>query len=140
MTDEQHDLLPDAPIPDDALEHLNDVAPEVLKKWPKDLVAIIDMLIAKFERMGIAQDEAQRLTFGVVHELALYCGGRYFYLPKGDVLERAIRDRNLYRDWHDRAIMPNELATKYRVAVQHVYRIIKEQRAYHIKKVQPNLF
>ncbi len=140
MSTQQGELLPEAKIPDDALEHLDDVPADVRKKWPKDLVAIIDMLIATYERMGYPQEEAHRLTLGTVKELALYCGGRYFYLPKGDVLDRAIRDRNLYKDWSDNGILPNELATKYRLAVQHVYRIIKEQRMYHARRVQPDLF
>ncbi|WP_051219472.1 Mor transcription activator family protein [Oceanobacter kriegii] len=137
-TEHQHDLMPDAPIPDDAINHLEDA--EVRKKWPRDLVAIIDLLNAKLRRMGYSEDEAHRITYAMVMEQAAYCGGRYFYLPKGDVLERAIRDKALYKDWSDHGILPNELAQKYRITVQHVYRVIKEQRAYHQAKVQPSLF
>ncbi|MDP2607966.1 MULTISPECIES: Mor transcription activator family protein [unclassified Oceanobacter] len=137
---QQRDLMPDAPIPDDALDHLDDVPPEARKKWPRDLIVIIAVLNSRFNRMGYSDADASKLTYNAVQELASYCGGRYFYLPKGDVLERAIRDGNLYDDWADRHMTPDQLAGKYRVTVQHVYRIIKEQRAYHQKKVQPTLF
>jgi Mor family transcriptional regulator len=138
MADDQLDLMHDAPIPDDAIDHLEDA--DVRKKWPRDLVNIIDILNAKLMRIGYKEAEAQRITYAVVMEQAAYCGGRYFYLPKGDVLDRAIRDKALYKDWADRGILPNELAHKYRITVQHVYRVIKEQRAYHQAKVQPGLF
>ncbi|WP_157890267.1 Mor transcription activator family protein [Marinobacterium aestuarii] len=68
------------------------------------------------------------------------CGGRHVYIPKGDRIREAVRDVELFRDRHDRGILPDELASRYKISTQHVYRIIKEQRSLHMKKVQPALF
>lgn len=124
----------------DLLEHLPNITDEVKRKWPRDLVALIDIYCGALVRMGYGADESSRMAHLLITELAIYCGGRYIYLPKGDALERAIRDLSLFQDWRDRQHTPEMLVSKYKISLQHVYRIIDEQRKYHLNKIQPGLF
>ena len=110
------------------------------KKWPKDLAALIDLYQASLIRMGYAEKDAKKIAYTLLAEQAIYCGGRHVYIPKGDRFKQAVRDIELFNDWHDRGIVPDELAIRYKLSTQHVYRIIKEQRAIHMKRVQPGLF
>lgn len=60
--------------------------------------------------------------------------------PKGDRFRQAVRDVELFRDWHYRGIVPDDLASRYKISTQHVYRIIREQRGLYMREVQPDLF
>lgn len=140
MAEEQKDLLGDASYTDDLACHLGDIAPEVKKKWPRDLVALMDIFAAALGRMGYEETEAEKISMTLLHEQSVYCGGRYFYLPKKDALQRAIRDIDIHKDWAENGLQPSDLATKYDISVKHVYSILEEQRAYYRKKIQPELF
>ncbi|WP_367183859.1 Mor transcription activator family protein [Neptuniibacter sp.] len=63
------------------------------------MIALIDIFAAALERMGYKGDEAQKISLTLLYEQSMYCGGRYFYLPKKDGLQKAIRDINLFDDW-----------------------------------------
>lgn len=140
MAEDQNDLLGDSSFSDDLLNHLDEIPDEVRKKWPKDLAALIDLYQASLIRMGYAEKDAKKIAHTLLAEQAIYCGGRHVYIPKGDRFKQAVRDIELFNDWHDRGIVPDELAIRYKLSTQHVYRIIKEQRAIHMRRVQPGLF
>lgn len=140
MAEEQNDFFGDRSYGDDLANHLNEIPDEVKKKWPKDLIALIDIFAAALARMGYKDEEAQKISLTLLHEQAMYCGGRYFYLPKKDALQKAMRDINLFNDWSEKNVPPSDLATRYNLSVKQVYKIIEEQRAYYRKKVQPELF
>ena len=140
MAEEQKDLLGEHSFSDDLLAHLDEIPDDVRKKWPKDLAALIDLYQASLQRMGYDEKDAKKIAHTLLAEQAMYCGGRHVYIPKGDRFRQAVRDIDLFNDWHDRGVMPDELAIKYKLSTQHVYRIIKEQRAIHMKRVQPGLF
>lgn len=139
-TEEQRDLLGEASFSEDLLEHLDEIPEETKRKWPKDLAALIDIFESALKRQGLDDTQAKRLAHSLLAEQAMYCGGRHIYIPKGDRLKQAIRDVELFRDWHDNGVVPDDLAAKYKISAQHVYRIINEQRAIHLKRVQPTLF
>lgn len=114
---------------DELLEHINDITIKDHYKWPKDLAALLDIFESALMRYGFKVTEAKKLSHLLLAEEANYCGGRHIYIPKGDRLKTAIRDTELFYDWHEKNICPNELATKYRLSIQHVYRIIKDKRS-----------
>lgn len=140
MPEEQKDLLGESTFTDDLASHLDEIPAEVRKKWPKDLAALIDIFDDELKRLGYNEEESKLISHRLLAAQSMYCGGRYFYLPKKDGLEKAVRDLDLYRDWHDKGLEPSTLATKYKISIQHVYRIINEQRAYYRKRIQPELF
>ncbi|MGB0732446.1 MAG: Mor transcription activator family protein [Pontibacterium sp.] len=140
MSEQQQDILGDESFSNELLNHLDEIPDEVRKKWPKDLSALIDLYHAALVRLGYGEDDAKKIAYTLLSEQAMYCGGRHIYIPKGDRFRQAVRDIELFNDWHQRNIMPDDLATKYKISTQHAYRIINEQRAIHLKRVQPSLF
>lgn len=138
-TEEENHELFDDPLSAELLEYLPDISVETKTKWPKDLVALIDMYKATLRRMGYPADEAEKITYAMLADLSTYCGGRYIYLPKADALEAAIRDVKIFKDWSERRMSHEALAGKYKLSLQHVYRVINQQRQYYINKVQHQL-
>jgi Mor family transcriptional regulator len=140
MNEEQQDMLGDGSFSADLLDHLSDIPLEVQKKWPRDLSALVDIYGAALKRLGYSESDANKISRTLLAEQSIYCGGRYFYLPKGDALKKAIRDVDLHRDWSERSMQPDDLAKKYNISLTHVYRIMKEQNTYYRKKIQSDLF
>ena len=140
MAEEQKDLLGEHSFSDDLLAHLDEIPDDVRKKWPKDLAALIDLYQASLLRQGYDEKDAKKIAHTLLAEQAMYCGGRHVYIPKGDRFRQAVRDIDLFNDSHNGGIVPDELAIKYKLSTQHVYRIIKEQRLINLRKVQPELF
>lgn len=123
-------------IPADALEHMQ--SPEIRAKWPKALADLVSVIEAAHLRAGDAPDVAQRRAFVTVRALSNYAGGRQLYMPKGDVLERALRDREIWGKYTGRNV--DDLAESFDLTVVQVYSIIAEQRALHRQRIQPSLF
>jgi len=113
--------------------------PEVARnRWPADLVALLDVAAqALAEQMPEAQ--AEQVATTVVAAIARYHGGRMFYLPKGQGLERALRDRAIYRQYQHSRGSILQLVEHYHLSEQAVYKIIDEQRSLHIRRIQPSL-
>lgn len=131
--DNQIDLLPDddtGPLPG-----LVDVGTE---KWGKVLAGMVDLFTALFRRRGRSLDEATEEAQVVVMELANYQGGREVYLPRGDRLLKAIRDRRIYLEHTGRN--EAELAQRYELTPRQIRQINAEQRATQVAKRQGKLF
>jgi len=125
------------PLPDDLLDHLED--PEVRARWPQGLVDMLDVVTEVIVRQGQPREQAARLSACVVRALAHYFGGRMTYIPRGDSLDRALRDKAIW-DAHDgRRTSVQELAVQHRLTEQQVYAILREQRALHRRRIQPQL-
>lgn len=106
------------------------------RAWPKMLTDLIDLLTAHFKRRGFARpdEEARR----VVAALAVYFGGRMMYLPRGDRLQKAMRDAEIWAAYTGNNVP--QLAQHFRMSVPSVYAIIAEQRALRVRAAQPSLF
>lgn len=137
MTDDQGSLDLGAEIPDDALDHLDD--PTVRSAWEGRLQEICEVVEHALSQRQETRDVASELAFHVVFQLADTLGGSVMYLPRGERLRRAIRDACIYRDWHERGMLPEELHRRYKVAVQTIYAIINRQRAIR-RRAAPDLF
>ncbi len=122
------------------LEHLPDIPVEVRRKWPRDLVQIIDIYGAALSRLGVSETDADRISHALIAELANYCGGRHIYLPKADSIKKAIRDVMLYRQWRYENASIETLAIRYGFSVNQVYRVLRQQQAYQRSREQPDLF
>lgn len=115
--DTSQDLL--AGPPDDVLDDR--------LKWPEGLAFLAEHTEAALMRLGFDKGPAFRLANVVLSSLAFAAGGRVFYLPNGDVLQKAMRDREIWHQFNGRNV--NELADKYKMTAVHVYHILKRQRA-----------
>lgn len=122
-------------LPGDVLEHLQ--TPEIRAKWPKALADLVTVIESANGRAGDDQDAARDRAVIIVRALSKYAGGRQLYIPKDDVLERALRDREIWNRFQGNNV--DELASTYKLTAVKVYSIIAEQRLLHRQKVQPSL-
>ena len=123
-------------IPADALERLPD--PELARHWPQSLVDMLQVIEAEYVEIGLEPRIAQRLAFSTLRILAYYHGGQVFYLAKGDQLDRALRDHQIWCEFN--GSNHAELARRYDKNVIQIYKILAEQRALHRNRIQPGLF
>jgi len=123
-------------IPEDALERLED--PEILKKWPQGLTDMLMVIEAAHLRAGDDKATARTRAFRAVRALAQFAGGRSFYIPKGEALDRALRDRELWERFDGSNV--SELATWAHLTEVQVYAILAEQRKLARARIQPGLF
>lgn len=108
-------------------------------KWAPLLAQLVGVLEAMYRRQGRGEDAALRLACDSVLAIAEYAGGRVMYLPRGDRLRTAVRDAEIHSRW-SRGVTIEQLAADYRLSDIHVYRIIGQQRALHLRKIQGRLF
>lgn len=137
VNDEQQDIFGDDTHGNDLSKA--DVANIDDHRWPKAMAEMIEVLAAAAQRHGLATDQggAKEMARWVVMTLGQYFGGRQVYLPKGDILRAAIRDNQIWQEFtgHNH----EALGIKYGVSTVWVYKIIEQQRAIHLARVQPQL-
>lgn len=107
-------------------------------KWPQTLAEMVDVLVDDFERSGQESDAAIEHAQHIVMLLAEYQGGRPIYMPRGDRLRQALRDRSIYL--MHRGDNVEQLADRFGLTVRHIQRVYCEQRAIQIRKRQGRLF
>lgn len=95
--------------------------------WPRIIVEMAEVLEAFFMRRGRPERDAQLLARDAIVELSAYMGGRQMYLPRGDRLKTAFRDRDIYRRLGSEKA--SSLAAEFGLTETHVYRIARAQRA-----------
>ena len=107
-------------------------------KWPEILVQLLDNAARTITQCGVDAEKAEQLALEVVREQAMLFGGMQIYLPKGDDLKRALRDREIYRQAGriDIAI----LARQHNLSMKQIWEIQRTQRELHIQRIQPTLF
>jgi Mor family transcriptional regulator len=130
----QSPMFDDLPVPTD-LDAIQVDEPSA--RWPQSLADMVDVAAQALAAEG---DRAQGLARQVLYALAKYHGGRQFYLPTGDALDRAIRDTRLWQEYTGR---PEDIARFVRetgLTEQAVYRILAEQRRLHRDRTQAKLF
>ena len=135
---EQPDFLPAPSAADLAGLSQLDVADVPQEKWARSLVESIEVIEAAYKRAGLTDEEAFRLASLAVRSIAEWRGGRQFYWPRGDALLTALRDAGIYRTANRSNI--ERLAADHGLNVSQIYRICRQQRALHIRKVQGRLF
>lgn len=119
--------------------HLDDDVIIDRRKWPKDLVEMADFVRAELAAAGIEDAERQLLIEKVLVALCFRSGGRGFYLPQAHSVKTALLHKRIHDDWAAE-IPVQQLIKKYRMSEQTLYGIIKEQRALHRARIQPELF
>ncbi|MHB1273637.1 MAG: Mor transcription activator family protein [Rhodanobacter sp.] len=131
------DLFENAPTDAELAELAGLDAPSEL--WPSVLAEYIDVLRACFRRRGRTDDEALEEAQHAVIALGQYCGGRQSYLPTGDRLMTAVRDRRLYLEYCGPR-NKGDLARRYGITERRVEQIAAEQKAVHVRRMQGRLF
>ena len=121
----------------DLLEHV-DASQLPEERWPQTLADLVDVLTATFKRNGQGDDEAFAAAQKAVLAIAHYLGGRPVYLPKGDALDRALRDEQIFREANRYNI--DNIAAKLGFSRRAVEKIVARQALLHRRKLQGRLF
>ena len=110
---------------------------ELKAKWPKALAELCDVMACELTRLGIQDPDSKsrKLALAISH----YLGGRAYYIPNGESLFKALRDREIFERWYKREPI-DSIATHYKLSHPLLYAIIAEQRKLHRKRHQPDLF
>jgi len=109
---------------------------ELKAKWPKALAEMVDVLSCELRRQGVAEPAltARKLMLVQAH----YMGGRAYYLPTGDHLKAALRDRAIWDEFDGKNV--DALARRHGLSVPQTYAVIAEQRKLCRKRHQPDMF
>lgn len=134
---EQAELLSIDPAADPERLIGADLSDVPADKWEKSVVEAIEVGEAELMRQGMDAEAAFLNASAVVLAISEYRGGRLFYWPKGDRLRIAVRDAGLYRRFNGRNI--DQLVEETGINVIHMYRILRTQRALHVRRIQPEL-
>lgn len=111
---------------------------ELTAKWPKALAELVDVLACELARGGMTSElalaQARKLALVQAH----YMGGRAYYIPTGDHLKAALRDRAIWDEFNGRNI--DQLARKHGLSVPQTYAVVAEQRQLTRLRYQLDLF
>ena len=110
-------------------------------RWERGMAEIAETIIGELHRLGIAN--ARQVGCQVAMSLCRERGESYWYLPRGAGLSRALRDLAMWHE-HDGTVSGangiEALARRHGLTEISVWRILAQQRALHVKKVQGELF
>lgn len=124
--------------PEKVLEHMN--APVVLARWEGTLAEMLGIAESKLrEVLPDKIDQAPKIARAVVFAICDTMGGSVVYLPRAEILRRALRDAEIFRAWHEDSARPSDLARKFGLSSQTTYDIIARQRKLH-RRIEPDLF
>jgi Mor family transcriptional regulator len=133
----QAELLPDVDDLGDLLDRVGDeFLPE--DRWPQTLADMVDVLMAIAKRQGKDEQTAFRECRQSVVALSHYLGGRPIYLPKGDAINRALRDEEIFREANRNNI--DLIAERHGFSRRAIEKIVARQTALHRRKLQGRLF
>ncbi|WP_429076507.1 Mor transcription activator family protein [Aeromonas veronii] len=113
-------------------------ASELTAKWPKALSELVDVLACELARGGMGPERAKAQARKLALVQAHYMGGRAYYIPTGEHLKAALRDRAIWDEFNGRNI--DQLARKHGLSVPQTYAVVAEQRQLMRKRIQAELF
>ncbi|WP_323970229.1 Mor transcription activator family protein [Aeromonas veronii] len=113
-------------------------ASELTAKWPKALSELVDVLACELARGGMAQEQAKAQARKLALVQAHYMGGRAYYIPTGEHLKAALRDRAIWDEFNGRNI--DALARKHGLSVPQTYAVVAMQRQLVRSRQHSDLF
>ena len=110
-------------------------------KGPELLVDLAEQCsLALKESAGLDKDKADQVGREIAERMASHWGGQNIYFPMGLSMKLSKRDQQLYDEYMKGDPSHSDLARKYGVSLQWVYRILKLKKAEDIAARQHNLF
>jgi Mor family transcriptional regulator len=108
-------------------------------KGPELLVDLADQCaVALKEIAGLDVDAAAQVGREIADRMAAHWGGQNIYFPMGLSYKLSQRDRQIFDEFN--GVNHSDLARKYRVSLQWVYKIVKTVRRAEIARRQSDLF
>lgn len=96
-------------------------------KVPELLTDLADhVAITLTERTAIGQDAAEEIGYEIAGRMAQHWGGQNIYFPMGQSLRLSHRDEQICGEFN--GSNHSELARKYGVSLQWIYKIVKTAR------------
>ena len=86
------------------------------------------------ETAGLEQDKAEQTGREIANRMATHWGGQNIYFPMGLSYKLSQRDRLIFADFD--GTNHGELARKYGVSLQWIYKIVKNMRQEEVAKQQ----
>ncbi|MGL5814930.1 MAG: Mor transcription activator family protein [Aeromonas sp.] len=111
---------------------------ELTAKWPKALAELVDVLACELGRSGMTAEQAMAQARKLALVQAHYMGGRAYYIPTGEHLKAALRDRAIWDEFNGRNI--DQLARKHCLSVPQTYAVVAEQRRLVRQRMNLDLF
>lgn len=109
-------------------------------KLPAVMADWIDLAADELTRSEapLEPSAARRVAVRVVSRLCREYGGSQAYIPRGEALDRAIRDAGIWGDYDGTTDGPHgvrAIARREGLTEIHVYRILERQRALHRARI-----
>jgi Mor family transcriptional regulator len=93
-------------------------------KWPEILQEITDGLIRAFIKHGKSEEQAETNALIAVDAMIFLMGGQMIYFPRGLLENIDARNKRIKEEFT--GANHSDLARRYGISKQHVYRIIKK--------------
>ncbi|WP_140919155.1 Mor transcription activator family protein [Limnobaculum xujianqingii] len=108
-------------------------------KGPELLISLADLInhIAK-EMLNLSDTQVQALSQEVALQVAQAWGGQLVYMPQGAQLETAKTHLEIFEAFNGKNHA--DVARKFGISLQSVYRIVKRVRKETLTKMQGDLF
>lgn len=90
------------------------------------------------ELASIDQDKADQLAREIADRMAAHWGGQNIYFPMGLSVKLSRRDQQIYDEFN--GTNHSELARKFGVSLQWIYKIVKTVRQEEIARRQGDMF
>jgi len=97
-----------------------------------------DLSCRLLQDVHLDDSTAQQVSNELMYQLAQHWGGQSVYIIKDDTFLADQRDLEIYKECN--GVNHSELARKYRISLQYVYRIVKRMTEMERKKRQQDLF
>ena len=108
-------------------------------KGPELLVDLAEQCsVALRETAGMDKDKAEQVGREIADRMASHWGGQNIYFPMGLSYKLSQRDRQIYDDFT--GANHSELARKYGVSLQWIYKIVKTVRQEELARRQGDMF
>jgi Mor family transcriptional regulator len=108
-------------------------------KGPELLIDLTEHIaIALAELVSMESAKAQHVAKEVSDRMAAHWGGQNIYFPMGQSIKLSRRDRQIYDDFN--GSNHSDLARKYGVSLQWIYKIVKAARKEAIAHRQGDMF
>ncbi len=112
---------------------------EFRSKGPELLVDLsVHVAATLVELSSIDQDKAEQLGREIADRMAAHWGGQNIYFPMGLSVKLSRRDQQIYDEFN--GTNHSELARKFGVSLQWIYRIVKTVRQEEIARRQGDMF
>lgn len=108
-------------------------------KGPELLIDLAEQCaLALKEAAGLENDKADQVGREIADRMAAHWGGQNIYFPMGLSYKLSQRDRRIFDDFD--GANHSELARKYGVSLQWIYKIVKAVRQEEIARRQGDMF